>query len=228
MSDNFVQKSSGTGTTTAAVTLNSVVAGNAIWAVFINGQNSAATLSVSDGQGAYTALNSSVSDATDNVTGQGFLLLNANAGTHTITGTTNSGQACEIHVMEIGTTAGLSALAGSNSASQTNPGTGANAVSSGSMTISAAATVAGFSTDSHSTNPTDEPAVGTGFTTRDNGASTTIGAFRHESGAFATNQAATFTAITGTDTFLTFGVAILNAAPPAGGLLSIPLTLIIV
>lgn len=212
MSDNFVQKASATGTTTAQVTLPGVAAGNAIVVQFFNGQNGAtATLSVSDGL-SYTALGSAIADATDNVTGQSFVLLNASAGSHVITGTTNAGQACEIHATEVGTTAGVAALAGSNQAFQSNPGTGANILSSGAIPIIGPATVVGFCTDSASTNPTDEPAIGSGFTTRDNAASTTIGAFRLESGAFSTNQAATFTAITGTHNFLTFGVAILNAA----------------
>lgn len=212
MSDNFVQKSSASGTTTAVATLTSVVAGNAIVAFFFNGQNGlTATLAVADGQGSYVARGTAISDIADNVTGRSFTLENANAGSHTITGTTNIGQACFIEVVEVGTSAGASAFSGANQAVQIIPGTGANALSSGNATITAAATLVGMCADTASANPVDEPATGTGFTSRDNAANATIGAYRLETGAFATDQAATATAITGTHTFLTFGVAILNA-----------------
>lgn len=218
MSDNFVQKSNGSGTTTAVATLNGVVAGNTIVAFAFNGTTSVPTvLSVADGQGSYTAQGARALDGVDNVVGQGFTLVNANSGTHTITATTDTGGACFIEVVEIGTVSGSSAFSGANQQHQAAPGTGTDAVSSTSVTITAAATLVGFSTDSASVTPADEPAVGTGFTGRDNATNATIGAFRLETGDFPANQAATFTANTGTDQFLTFGIAILNGGGGGGG-----------
>lgn len=211
MSDNFVQKTANTGTTTAAVTLAGVIAGNDIVVFAFDGSTaSPTTLSVADGQGSYTARGTQISDTTDLVAGRIFTLENANAGSHVITVTVTTGDSCFLMAVEVGSSSGVSAFSGANQASQTNPGTVADTLSSGSVTVTAAATLLGFSTDSSSVTPSDEPATGSGFTTRDNNTSTAIGAYRLESIAASANAAATATAVTGTHNFLTFGVAILN------------------
>lgn len=212
MSDNYVQSSSAGGVGTAVATLNGVVALNSLIAFFFNGTSSTPTvLSVADNiAGAYTAQGARAADASDNVVGQGFTLVNVASGTHIITGTTDVGASCFIIVVETGSASGASAFSGANQSHQSAPGTGANALTSGSVAVSAAATLIGFSTDSASVTPSDEPTVGTGFTTRDNNTSGVIGAYRLESGAFSSAQAALFTAPTGSHEFLTFGIAILN------------------
>lgn len=229
MSDNYLQNAEGSGTQTAVATLNSVTAGSAIVAFLWDGSGTATVNTVADGQGSYTAQGPSAFDNVNNVWLQPFVLENANAGTHTITGTIDATEACFLKVAEIGAS-GAGSFSGASSLQQTSPGTVADAVSSGSVTVTGAATLVAMSTDSASVATSDEPAAGTAFTSRDNNANGTIGAWRLESKAVAANGAATFTAITGTDRFVTAGVAILNGAGAGAfpGLLSIPLTLVIV
>lgn len=215
MSDNFVQQANlGFGTTTASATLNSVVAGNAIVAVAAVGSTFNPTLhSVSDGT-AYVA-GASASVSANNVFAQAFYLLNAGAGTHTVTFTTDSGATCDIFVAEIGTTGGAAVAVDTKAQAQINPGTGANALDSGSLTIPSAATVWAVSLDTSSVAGADEPAVGTSpfsFTTRQNGVTSDSGVYRAESAAAGANGSATATAITGTHSFITLGIAISNAA----------------
>lgn len=214
MADNFVQVSSGSGNTTAAATLLGVVAGNTIVACFGNGSSaSPVALSVADPvNGAYTARGARASDGTNNVVAQFFTLSNANSGTHVITGTTDATNGCDIVVFEIGSTAGASSFSGANQAFQSAPGTGTDGLSSGSVTVSGTSTLLGISFDSSSTNTADEPATGTGFTSRANALSANCGVYRAETKSAAANAATTFTAITGSQNFLTFGIAILNAS----------------
>jgi fibronectin-binding autotransporter adhesin len=215
MSDNFVQQGFNSNTTTCVATLAGVVAGNSIVAFLFNAGTGGGITGVSDGQGAYTIEGPQATDSTNNVRGQAFVLQNANAGSHTITGTVQTGDNCVIIVVEVGSSAGVSAFSGANSQFQSGPGTGTDAVSSRSVTVTGAATLIAFSTDSSSVNVADEPAVGTGFTTRLNNTDSSIGAYRLESGAVAANIAGTFTANTGTDNFVTLAVAILNSSGAA-------------
>lgn len=216
MADNFVQQVTATAAgPNPAATVNSVVAGNTLVAFLLNGDAAGSIAGVSDGQGAYTAKGSLINDTTNAVEMQIFILQSANSGTHVVTGSCPTSAGSQITVVEVGTTAGASAFSGVNGAWQVSPGTGTNAVSSGSCTVTGAATLVAFSTDSSSTSAANEPNVGTGFTTRNNGANSFIGAFRLESIGVASNSAGTFTAPTGTDNFVTAAIAILNAA--AGG-----------
>lgn len=218
MADQYIQTAEGSGTTTAVATLNSVVAGNAIVAFLFDGSNLSGptTHTVADGQGSYTSQGSSALDTSNAVWVQPFVLENANAGTHTITGTINTGDACYLRVVEVGAS-GAGSFSGANSQFQSAPGTVADVVSSGSVTITAAATLMAMSTDTASVVPSNEPTAGTGFTSRDNNANGTIGAWRLESKALAANAAGTFTAVTGTDNYVTAAVAILNGAGGGGG-----------
>lgn len=222
MSDNFVKLVSRTtsiDTTSTVVTVTSVTAGNSLVAFLFDGSNSApATHTVSDAQGSYTAQSSSQADGTNNVFGQAFVLANANAGSHTVTGLVTAGNSCWIAVVEVGSTAGAGAVSGSHSAFQSNPGTGANVLNSGSITISGAATVVSMAVDTSSAATSDEPTAGTSpftFTSRQNNAVSVQGAYRIQTAAAAANGAATAGPVTGTHNFMIFGVAILNA--PASG-----------
>lgn len=218
MSDNFVQQAAlGSGTTTASATLNGVAAGNAIVVVGSVGSNSNPTLhSVSDGT-AYTA-GASAQDATNNIFSQAFYLLNVGAGTHVVVFTSDSGASCDVFVAEIGTTAGASAAVDTKTNQQTSPGTGTDAIISGSLTIAAAATVWVVSLDTTSANAGDEPVVGTSpfaFTTRQNGVSGNSGAYLAESAAAGANGSATATAANGPaggHNYITVAISIANAA----------------
>jgi len=213
MSDNFVQAASNTGTTTCVVTLNSVVAGNNISVIAQCGSTDNPTIhTVSDTpNGAYTAKGSPLQDATNNVYTQLFVLENASAGTHTITFTSDASSALFAIAIETGTTSNP-AFSGSNGSVQASPGTGANALTSGSVTVTAAATQYCYSNDTSVDDVTKEPSVGTGFTSRANNSNSIVGAWRLSSKAASANGASTATAITGTDRFSTLGFAILNGA----------------
>lgn len=210
MSDNFVQQASGLGTTTCTATLAGVISGNTIVAFLFNGGATGGITGVSDAQGAYIIEGPQGTDPTNAVRGQAFVLQNANAGSHVLTGTVQAGESCFIIAIEVGSSAGASAFSGANAALSVAPGTGADAISSGSVTVTGASTLVAFSTDTGSVATADEPILGTGFTSRTNNTNTTIGAYRLESKAVAANAAGTFTANTGTDRFVALAVAILN------------------
>lgn len=218
MSDQFVQKSSGTGTTTAVATLNGVAAGNSIVAFAWVGTNFAPTVhSVADvPNGAYAA-GASDSDSGNNVFAQVFTLQNASAGTHTITFTSDVGASIDIYVVEAqGPISG--AVTGTNALFNPSPGTGADAVVSGTVAISAPNTLVGMASDTSSVSGSNVPTVGgspVAFSSRDSGVSATIGAWRLESGAASATAGATFTAITGTDRHVALVAAIANAGSVA-------------
>jgi hypothetical protein len=225
VSDNFVQaatRGANADTTTTSVTLNGVTAGNTLVAFLFDGSVSAPTThTVSDGQGAYTS-RGSAADATNNVFGEVFTLVNANAGTHVVTGTVDTSGSCWIAVVEVGTILGASSFSDAKAAFQSSPGAGANALSSGSITVSGAATIVGFSTDTAVVNVADEPTTGTSpftFASRDANATSVMGSYRLETAPGAANGAATAGPVVTTDNFITLGIAILNggaATPPSG------------
>lgn len=211
MSDQFIQSGSGLlnpGNTTT-VTLVGVAAGSCLVAVILDGSASTpTTLAVSSNlSGAFTARGAKTGDNTNAVGGQVYTLDNVSAGTHIITGTI-SGNAIFLVVAEVSGTFG-----GVNQTTWIAPGTGANAITSGSVTAAGASTFLGFSCDSASVSTSDEPIAGTGYTSRANNANSAVGAWRLESGAGSAAQAVTFTAVTGADHFPVFGVSILNGTP---------------
>lgn len=224
MSDNHVQtvsRSNFSDTTTSAVTVTGVVAGNTLVAFFFDGLSATLpgtfTVSSSNG-GSFGAAKATAADATNQVFGGVFVLQNANAGSHTITGTTTASHSTWIAVVEVGTSGAATAYADAKAAFQSNPGAGANVLSSGSLTIAAAATLVAFSVDTGSTTGSDEPTAGTSpiaFTSRDNNASSTMGAYRLSTGAASANAAATAGPVTTAHPFITLGAAILNAAGAA-------------
>lgn len=217
MSDQYVQSLNATGTSTASVTLTGVVAGNVLGAFGFNGSGATpATHSVADGQATYTP-GVNAGDATDNVFAESYSLKNANAGSHTITFTTEVASVCFICAFESGgdTTATIT----TNAAFQSSPGAGANALNSGNCTASQAGTLVGFAADCASVAASDEPTAGTSpnsFTSRANNANSVMGAWRLESAAVSATAAATAGPVTTTDRFITLGIFIPNAAAAIG------------
>lgn len=214
----FVQKGSNTGTTTVSVTLTGVAAGNRLTAFAWNGSTTTPTThTVADAQGSYTPEGSPTTYAGNNIWAQCFSLDNANAGSHTITATFDSGNTCDLVVVEC-TAPTSGATLGTNGSQQTNPGTGANALTSGNITISQSCTLLAMSSDTNNVASANEPAAGTGFTSRDNNFDSIIGSWRLESKSVSSTSAGTFTAVDGTSAFVTIAIAIAEpgAAPSLG------------
>lgn len=146
---------------------------------------------------------------------QVFEFKNTAAGTPTVSFSWTGGGTGYLQIFEVGTSDTTTAST-VNGSMQSAPGTGTDAVTSGAVTISGASTLIATSADTNSINATDEPTAGTGFTARANGTNNAIGAWRTESGAFSSNQAGTFTAVTGGDTFVTIAVAVPNGSSTPG------------
>lgn len=220
MSDQFVpgQIAIGAGgTTTDSCTLTGVTLGSAIAVFLWSGSNAApATSSVSDVvQGAYSVGVNTAADGVNTVWVKPFYLLNATAGSHVITGTLPAGTSVFIAAGEIkAPTSG--ACTGDNALFNNAPGVAADAISSGVVTVTGAATLIAMCTDSASAATASEPSAGTGFTSRSNNANGTIGAYRIETIGVAANAAGTFTVASGTgaDRFIAAAIAFLNPAPP--------------
>ena len=216
-----------TGVTTAAQTITGVTAGNRILAFCANtsGPNPS-THTCSDGQGSYTQ-GASIGDSTTNTYLTVFELLNANAGSHTVTFTTDSGNGTFIYLVEMtGPTTGASPSAANT---QNSPGTVHGAVTSSSVTNAVSATLVGFCVDASSGSSSDQPAVDDGSITGnvftlirhgDDGA--TFGEWTTERKAISGNMAATFTAITGTHSFATVGIAVPEPGGGGGGTNPLP------
>lgn len=221
MSDNFIQVVTrgtvATDTTTSSVTLTGVTAHSALVAFCFNGQNSApSTHTCGDGQNAsWTAQGSSQSDATNNVWGQCYVLEDANAGSHTVTFTTNSGNACWIGVVEVGSTAG-SSVSGSGGNFQATLTSGANTIfTSANVTVSAASTIVACACDTSSFGTGSSVTVGTSpftFTSRETNGVGVMGDYLIETAAAASSGAATAAANTNGLNYMILAVAILNTA----------------
>lgn len=214
----YLQNSGGgtVGSTTATTTLAGVTAGSTLVAFAFNGTSSVpATLTVADGQGSYTAQDVIISDATNNVAGRAFTLQNANAGSHTATVSTDSGTSCWIILVESSApTSG--AVLGAKGAFQNAPASGADTLTSGSVTFGQSATIIGFSADTASITASDEPTAGTtpnAFTSRGNNTNTAMGAWRLATATASANAAATFGPVTASHQFETFAIVI---AEPGG------------
>lgn len=216
MSDLYVQDSGlSTGTTTAVAVLTGVTAGNTLIAFFGDGTTSApATFTVSDLQGSYTVQPTSFADALNGVLVSGFKLENANAGTHTATGTADLANNVVLILVEVG--AG-GVVVGMNALLNSSPGTVNDAITSVTVTgIAAAATLLAFCATTSDVNHTAN--AGTSFTPRNTGTGSSIGAWRLESQAVAANAAGTFTATAGNggDNYGSIAIAIANAAAGSG------------
>ncbi len=71
-------------------------------------------------------------------------------------------------------------------------------------------TLIGILNDNSSLSASDEPTIGSGFTNRRGAVSTNIGAFMVETIGVSATQDANGHAVTGTDHFITIGIAIAN------------------
>lgn len=132
------------------------------------------------------------------------------ADTITVSNTSNCNW---IYVAEIN---GLGAFLTSSSNSQSSPGTVADAVTSGTMTISQAALIFGFCRDVSGGSTLAN--AGTGFTGRTQHWSDATPKATPEYKSVSANAACTFTATGSFDTYLTWGVAFSTLVlPPAGG-----------
>jgi hypothetical protein len=213
---SYVQSSSGTGTTTAAATLNGVAGGSTLVAFAWVGSNSAPTThTVADGQGSYTAQGSAVTDVGNSIWVQTFVLQNANSGTHTATFTSDSGASVEIQLVEC-TAPTSSAIVGTAvGANQNSPGTTTDGLSSGNITIAQNVTLLGAASDTSNVSTSDEPTAGTGFTSRLAAADSVIGSWRIESKSVSATASATFTAVVGTSRFITIAIAVAEPAAQA-------------
>lgn len=221
MSDNWLQVSAlGSGVTAATATLTGVTAGSTLAAFCFNGSTSAPTThSVSDGT-AYSPGASAI-DTGNAIYAQVFYLQNAGAGTHAAIFSGDIGNGLDIYLVEIGTTAGASAVVDTKANDQVGVagGAGANALTSGSLAMSAPCTVAAMCCDTTSANPGDEPSVGTTpftFTTRANAVTSNSGAGRVETAAASASGAATFGVTSGSPgNYVTLAIAVLNASGSA-------------
>lgn len=225
MSDNFLNISTlGSGTTTATATISTVTAGSTLVAFCFNGSNFNPTAhSVSDGT-AYTAGNSA-SDIANNIFAQVFYLQNVSSGSHSAVFTGDTGNGLDIYLVEIGTTAGASAVVDTKANDQIGVlgGAGANAIVSGSLSLSAACTIAAMSCDTTSANAGDEPSAGTSpftFTSRANAVTSNSGAGRVETAAGSANGDATFGVTSASPgNYVTIAIAVLNASGGTTGLM---------
>jgi hypothetical protein len=202
--------------TTIAVTLT-VTAGSVLY-VFVchDSTGTAGTIACADNvNGTYGAALDDVNDATNAQRAAHFSFANSASGSITVTATLGTTHLAKgIWVVEIGGAKGISPLDGHAGQHQTSPGTGANAVSTGTIsnTIQPAMLVA-FGLVEDLTN--GAPTAGTGFTsTKTAFAFGGVALCRSENKTLSTTgaQAGTFTTVSTNDT-LVFG-AIFDIAGP--------------
>ena len=217
---HLADNSTASGTVPLAAGSCTITAGDTVVvAVLTQNTTSGNITGITDGLGnSYTPIGSVV-DASPNLALFTYYCQNASGGTANITvngaGSVNNGiwaDRCP----------GLATSGGplsSNKALQSGPGTGANILSSGSVTIATSAMLWGFTANMNAANP--PTGAGTGFTSVTTGwtafgAGTATAQSEYE--ALSTSAAATFGITSGTgqyDDWLTYGVAFAVAA--AGG-----------
>lgn len=208
--DNYVQSVCNFATSgVVTVSITGVVASNTLLGFAYNGNSATTPPTVGDGQNAtWPAKGAAVLDATNLVAAQVYELDVATSGTHTVV--TNSlasgGFLCVVEV----TTTATTPFSDAKGQHQAAPGTGAGALSTTSITVTSASTLVSLSTDTSIVNVVDEPTNVSG-TSRNSGTNVEIGSWRLQSQAASTSASGTFTAIIGTDDFVTMGVAIKNA-----------------
>lgn len=145
-----------------------------------------------------------------------YVLPNANAGSHTVTFTSDGGTSVFVVLSEVQGPTASPVEGAPRGADQVSPGTVADALTTGTLTVTQAVTLLGMVNDNSSVTGSDTPAAGTGFTSRQTGNNAVIGVWRMESKAVAANAAVTGTAITGTHDFITLGIAIKNTGGGGG------------
>lgn len=208
MTSAFVQQNAAdnaTGATTITVTLTPT-AGNLL--VFAVSGDSADTTSIalSDNLGTH---NTFTQISTDLVTASAqrcawWFAANCKSGATTFTATYSASTRFRtIYVAEYSGIATTSPLLNGTRAENANPGTGTDAISSGNANAtSQPALVWGFSVD---TDGSAAPTAGTGYTSRTSvwSSATCFGRPEDKRVTATGNVAATFTAVTGTDTYAT-------------------------
>jgi hypothetical protein len=206
----FIAEADNFATTTAStITLAQTYTGGESVVVCFNHNNSPTSnaVTITDGTNTYTPVNNAI-DTGLGVKSWIFFCPSAVAGSYTLTGTVNANT--NWRAIAAYRYSGLANSAAEVTASQRQvaPGTGTDAVSSTSMTPTAApAMVFGFTVN---VTDTSAPAAGTGFTDQGRPASWTagsMGAARMEDKR-VTNAAAvssTFTSSVGTETYITVG-----------------------
>lgn len=209
---------SGGTSLTIATTLNGVVAGNHLVAhTGWSDVPGTVTATCSDGT-SFSTGDSKRRDAGLNQSAQVFYRENVGSGSHTITVTLSSSVSFRrLRVMEVSGLQTASSLDQATGQSQTDPGTGANAVSSGasSATTNANDFVMGFTQACDSVDPgSGTLAAGTGYTLS---GSNLIMQVESKSVAATGVQTATFTTSLATENYITHVVAFKEIA--AGGFL---------
>lgn len=205
------------GATTVAVTLTSVTAASALVA-FCSWLSTTITLtSITDSKSqTWTLLDNPTTNTGDGRAASGYTL-NVGAGNTTITMTLSAGVTAEIHAIEFSGVATSAAADGHTAQAQSNPGTGANAETSGAITTTTAGdAVAGCTFDMSNTDA--GATVGTGFTIAATG---TYGKSEYQIQSAAGSIAATFTEDDASCESVTLVLALL-AAGAGGGASVVP------
>lgn len=177
------------GATTVAVTITSVTAASALVA-FSSWLSTTITLSsITDSKSqTYTLLDNPTTNTGNGRAASGYTL-NVGAGNTTITMTLSAGVTAELHVLEFSGLATSTAEDGHTAQAQSNPGTGANAETSGAIVTTVAGdAVAACTFDLSNTDAAS--AVGTGYTIAATG---TFGKSEYQIQAAAGSIAGTFT-----------------------------------
>jgi len=193
-------------------TLSVTITANSTIIVFgTRGDGSGATITASDPtNGSYQALGPQQNDGTTATSIQSFYFKNAAAGTYTISLTSTGSNALGGWFYEC---TGQNLAPTGNSAIFLSGISGTDALSSGSVTISASATLVGYAAEFSGT--TAVPAAGTGFTPDGSSTDGSIGSQRVEHKSASSNAAATFTAGVSTEACAAFGVAVLEPSSGA-------------
>src|SRR5690348_10023441 len=145
MSDQFIQAGAGgIGTGTATDTLTGVTSGSTLVAfAFVGSTTTPVVHSCADSQGSYTQQAGTglpATDAANFIWAAIFVLPNANTGSHTVTFTSDAGTALFVVLVEVAAPT-ASPIEDAQGADQVNPGTGANALTTGSLAVTQADTL---------------------------------------------------------------------------------------
>jgi hypothetical protein len=209
-----------TSQTTVVATLTGCTVGSAVHAIFITNHNYGVSSVVdSVGSASLTARGTAADDVTSSRKVLQFTLDNVAAGSHTVTVTMSFsvGAPGTLVLREVGGTSGYNATA--NGDVQASPGTGTDGVVSNAATNTIAnALVSACSFDTNTGS--SAPAAGTGFTNGQTAGLASLGGhFRTESKRITAtgSNTATYTAVGGTDTYLTVMAIFAETASAASG-----------
>lgn len=222
MSDNYVQHAINNGTGSIDVALTGVTAGNALVLFAMGGtaDYQASEPVITDTNGTWPAASGYklwITVDSNSVSCKIYVLENAAAGNHTVSVYINNGSQFAM-LVEVGTTSNPSYL-DAQGAKYLAPGTGADAISSGSVAAAVAATLIGLAVDSNNVGDGYAPTNNGGATSRAVGSNGAIGSWRLTSRAVSSGTAETFTATAGNgaDTYQAYGITIRNSGGGGGG-----------